>query len=131
MRVLLDTNAYVAFCQGHRGVVDVVANADVVVMSTVVLGELLYGFRHGSRYNQNLGILESFLAEPDVTILSVSYATAGRFGSILATLRAVGRPIPTNDVWIAAHAMEAHASLVSFDAHFRHVDGLDLVEPVV
>ena len=50
--------------------------------------------------------------------------TAERYGVISAALRAKGRPIPANDVWIAAHAMETGADLVSADAHFEHVDGL-------
>lgn len=129
MSVLLDSNAYVAFRQGHPAVIRIVADADMVVMSTVVVGELLFGFRNGSRYEKNLEILESFLAEPDVTMLPVSYATATHYGSISASLRAMGRPIPTNDIWIAAHAMETQAPLVSFDTHFRSVDGIELIAP--
>lgn len=54
----------------------------------------------------------------------VTYATADRFGRVAAALRAKGRPIPTNDIWIAAHAMETGAELLSFDQHFAAIDGL-------
>jgi tRNA(fMet)-specific endonuclease VapC len=54
----------------------------------------------------------------------VTYTTADRFGRVAAALRAKGRPIPTNDMWIAAHAMETGAELLSFDQHFEAVDGL-------
>ncbi len=93
-------------------------------MSAVVVGELLYGFRNGSRFEQNLEKLEAFLAQPAVGLLPVTWATADRFGQIAAALRRKGRPIPTNDIWIAAHAMEAGADLVSSDRHFGEVDGL-------
>jgi len=129
MSVLLDTNAYCAFHQGNADVVKIVENADKVVMSTIVVGELLFGFYNGTRYQKNLDLLQSFLAEPDVVAVAVSLSTSERYGFIASSLRSKGRAIPTNDIWIAAHAIETHASLVSFDVHFRHVDGIDFIRP--
>ena len=93
-------------------------------MSVVVVGELLYGFRNGSRFEENLEKLEGFLEQPAVELLPVTWVTADRFGQIATALRQKGRPIPSNDIWIAAHAMEAGADLVSGDPHFGEVDGL-------
>jgi len=59
----------------------------------------------------------------------VTFVTAERFGRIAAALREKGRGIPTNDIWIAAHAMETGADLVSFDTHFGEIDGLVWVDP--
>jgi len=95
-----------------------------VVLSTIVVGELLFGFRAGGRMRKNLGELEAFLDNPYVTLVPVTHTTADRFGRIAAALRAKGRPIPTNDTWIAAHTMETGAELLSFDQHFDAVDGL-------
>ncbi len=98
-------------------------------MSAVVAGELLYGFRNGARFEQNLEKLDDFLAQPAVELLPVTWVTADLFGRIAAALRRKGRPIPTNDIWIAAHAMEAGAELVSSDAHFGDIDGLAWARP--
>ena len=124
MRILLDTNAYSALLRGHDDVADRVRRAEQVVFSTVVAGELLLGFRLGSRLKKNMAELDAFLENPYVSLVSVTLTTADRFARIAAALRAKGRPIPTNDIWIAAHAMEAGAELLSFDAHFGAIDGL-------
>ena len=79
-------------------------------MSTVVVGELLYGFRNGSRFERNAAGLRSFLDNPHVSFVPVGAITADRYSRIAAALRAKGSPIPANDVWIAAHAMELEPS---------------------
>jgi len=124
MRVLLDTNAYSALMRGHRRAAERVRRAEQVILSTVVAGELLFGFRAGGRLRKYLAELEAFLDNPHVTLAPVTYATADRFGRVAAALRAKGRPIPTSDIWIAAHAMETGAELLSFDQHFAAIDGL-------
>lgn len=84
----------------------------------------MFGFRNGSRYEENLQELKEFLDDPPVRLLPITWNTAALFGQISAALRRQGRPIPTNDVWIAAHAIEADASLISSDQHFRGIEGL-------
>lgn len=128
MKVLLDTNAYSALKRGVDAVISRVTRAETVFLSTVVAGELLSGFRQGTRLRKNLAELDAFIDNPHVAVVPVSLVTADRFGRIAAALRAKGRPIPTNDIWIAAHAMETGADLLSFDAHFVEVDGLAWVD---
>ena len=124
MRVALDTSAYSALMRGHRDVAALVRRAESVLVPAVVAGELLYGFRYGSRFEENAARLEAFLEMPSVKLLAVTFVTADRFGRIATALRENGTPIPTNDIWIAAQAMEAGADLVSSDAHFGLVEGL-------
>ncbi len=124
MNVLLDTNAYSALMRGRTEVARRVRRSEQVLLSAVVVGELLFGFRNGSRYDENLQELETFLDNPYVRFVPVSMTTADRFGRIATRLRQNGRPIPTNDIWIAAHAMETGADLLSYDQHFDAVDGL-------
>jgi predicted nucleic acid-binding protein len=124
VRVLLDTDAYAALKRGHAGVAAVLRASDSVLMSVVAAGELLFGFRAGTRFERNRADLEDFLESPFVTLVPVTLATADRFGIIAARLRARGTPIPTNDIWIAAHAMETGAELLSFDRHYEAVEGL-------
>jgi predicted nucleic acid-binding protein len=129
MRVVLDTNVYSALMKGHVGVAERVRRAEQVLFSAIVVGELLFGFRAGTRYERNLEELESFLSHPMVEFLVVSKITADRFGRIASSLRKKGKPIPTNDIWIAAHAMEYGADMISFDKNFEAIDGLALVRP--
>ena len=124
MRVLLDTNAYSALMRGHPAVAGLVRRSQEVLLSTVVAGELLYGFRCGSRFERNLHEIEEFANNPFVRVVPVTMTTADRFARIAAALRTRGKPIPTNDVWIAAQTMESGAELLSFDEHFSGVDGL-------
>lgn len=124
MKVLLDTDAYSQLMRGHRKVVDVVRRTERLFLSAIVAGELLHGFHWGSRFQRNLETLQTFLGSPYVDFVPVSFETADRFGRIAGGLRRKGTPIPTNDIWVAAHAMETGAQLLSFDGHFRHVDGL-------
>lgn len=130
MTVLLDTNAYTALLKGDVGVARLVRQSESVLLSAIVAGELLFGFRNGSRFEANRRQLEEFLANPYVSLLPVGLVTADRFGRIAAALRRKGTPLPTNDIWIAAHAMESGADLLSFDRHFGQVDGLSWVEPL-
>ena len=124
MRVLLDSNAYSQLMRGREQVTRIVRGAEEVLLSAVVLGELMYGFRHGSRYERNARGMRAFLDNPYVSLVPVGETTADRYSRIAASLRAKGRPIPTNDVWLAAHAMETGADLVSADRHFEYVDGI-------
>ena len=129
MKVLLDTNAYVELRRGNPAVAELVRSAERVLFSAIVAGELLYGFQNGKRFQQNLRELSAFLDSPFVTFLDANLVTADRFGRIAAALRKKGRPLPTNDIWIAAHALETGADLVSFDQHFEHIDGLAWICP--
>ena len=127
MRILLDSSAYSHLKRGDRRIAEIVRGSEEILLSTIVIGELLYGFRQGSRLERNLQELHGFLSSPYVTVTTVSFTTADRYARIAASLRAKGRPIPANDIWIAAHALEAGAELVSYDRHFDQIDGLALV----
>ena len=121
---LLDTNAYVGLKRGDDAVARIVRTSSELVISVVVIGELLFGFRNGSRFEHNADELEEFVGSPRVRILPVTRTTADRFGRIAASLRRSGKPIPSNDIWIAAHTFESGGELVTFDRHFESVAGL-------
>jgi len=124
VKLLLDTNAYSALARGEPAVAERVRKARLIVMSSIVVGELLYGFRCGNRLEVNCGQLDAFLARPFVAFAPAGLTTADRFSRIMSLLRRNGRPIPTNDVWIAAHTMETGTELLTRDGHFDAVDGL-------
>jgi len=120
-RILLDTSAYSAFLRGHDSIKGVLQGADEVCLSATILGELLAGFRRGAHQRKNQAELERFLSSPRVQVLDVDRETAERYAVILDGLRRSGTPIPTNDIWIAATAMQHGLRLVTTDAHHRHV----------
>ncbi len=124
MRVLLDSNAYSGLKAGRPGIVRLARRAEQILLPIVVLGELLYGFRNGSRYARNAADLDEFLGNRHVSVPATTRTTADRYARIAASLRAKGRPIPSNDIWIAACTMETGSELASYDRHFVQVDGL-------
>ena len=124
--ILVDTNAYTAFMRGDQEIVEVIAHTDQLYLSSTVLGELLAGFAAGTREVRNRAELARFLESPRVGILNVTAETADSYALVYASLRRKGQPIPTNDLWIAASALEHGTALLSLDAHFAQVDGLRL-----
>ncbi len=124
MSVLLDSNAYSLLMRGDQRVGELVRGTDRVFFSVVVIGELMYGFRRGTRLQENMDILRLYLGSAGVSVVLVGQATANYYSMIGASLRAKGKPIPTNDMWVAAHVMETGAYLISSDSHFEQVDGI-------
>ncbi len=124
MKRLLDTGAYASLKRGTKEIEDLVREADEVVFSLVVLGELLFGFHDGGRFRRNADELEEFLAHPRLSLAGLTKTTADRFGRIAVASKRQGTPIPMNDIWIAAQAMENGCELITLDGHFRHVPGL-------
>ena len=124
--ILIDTNAYAAFMRGDREVVEVVAHAERLFLNSIVMGELLGGFAAGNREARNRSELARFLESPRVSVLPITADTADSYALVYISLRRKGQPIPANDLWIAASALEHGAGLLSLDAHFGCVDGLRL-----
>ena len=89
-----------------------------------MLGELRAGFRQGTRRERNEELLREFLSSPRMRVVPVDDETSDRYAEIVALLRRQGRPIPTNDIWIAAQTMEHGAELITTDQHFEKIDGL-------
>lgn len=127
MRILLDTNAYAALGRRNFHIRNIVETADEVVLSTIVLGELHAGFALGSRKKKNKRELGEFLKEPGITIAPPTEGIAERYGEVVRILRENGTPLPTNDIWIAATALETGSRILSFDTHFGLVPGIMLV----
>lgn len=119
--IVLDTTAYSAFRRGNPAVSPLMEGADVVGMSPVLVGELLAGFRKGTRYEENVRTLREFLDEPRVRVLEVSLDTADRYAVIMDFLRKAGTPIPSNGIWLAATAMQHGYPLLTSDERFQKV----------
>jgi predicted nucleic acid-binding protein len=123
-RLLADTSAYAAFMRAHAGVVSLFREADEIVVTPVVLGELHAGFRRGSRLRSNLAKLATFLGSPRVRVVDIDSETSERYALIFDSLRTAGTPLGTNDLWIAASAMQHGLRLVTTDSDFQRVTQL-------
>ncbi len=123
-KILLDTNAYTAFKRGQKDVLAILQHADMIGINTIVLGELAAGFLSGSKYKKNLEELNEFLDSPRVTIFSIDEETVAFYAKVYATLRKKGKPIPTNDLWIAATTLQHGCKLCTFDGHFQIIENL-------
>jgi tRNA(fMet)-specific endonuclease VapC len=128
-KILLDTSAYSKFILNYPPLTEIITTAQRVFMSSVVIGELYSGFIRGTKEKSNKKLLHEFLNEDFVTVVPVSSDTAIFYSQILATLRKEGKPIPTNDIWIAACAMETASTLITLDRHFSAIPNLLQLHP--
>lgn len=125
-RILLDTNGYAAFKKNDPIAVEIIRTVEYVGLSVIVLGELMGGFKGGSREEKNIGELEEFMDSPRVHLLPIDEETAEFYAKVYWDLKKKGTPIPSNDIWIAAAAMRHGLSLFTLDGHFNSVAGLIL-----
>jgi len=122
--ILIDTNAYVAFKRGDASILEVIQYAETLAISPIVLGELLGGFECGNRIKKNREELQQFLQSSRVRLFSITSDTSSFYSQIYASLKNKGKPIPTNDIWIAAQALENGCILCSYDKHFEAIENL-------
>ena len=121
--MILDANALLAFIDGDPGVGEVLRRQPRAAIPVIVLGEFRYGIaesRHSATYE---AWLDAQLAHFD--ILGVTYDTATAYASIRAALKRSGRPIPANDAWIAALALQHRVPVLSRDHHFDVVPDIE------
>lgn len=117
-RLLLDTSAYSHLMRGNEQIANILDRADEVFINAVVIGELLAGFKRGGKEKLNCSILHDLLSVDTVSILYLDDTTAERYAIILDYLKKAGTPIPANDIWIAANAMQHGLVLLTTDHHF-------------
>ncbi len=124
-RYLLDTNIVIALFAGETAVVDQIAQAEELFIPSIVLGELFYGAARSVRAKEN----QERVAQLAVTnaILNCDKDTAVWYGQVKNQLAHLGRPIPENDIWIAATALVHNLTLVSRDHHFHEVHDLKVL----
>lgn len=122
--VVLDTSAYCYAMRGDATIIAVLRRVDKILLPAIVIGELIAGFRIGSKEDKNREQLLSFLREERVSVVNINTETADFYAFVVDMLKRKGKPIPTNDIWIAASVFEQGSRLLTLDTHFRNVDGL-------
>lgn len=121
---LLDTNIVIALFASEPSVVDKFANADDVFLCSIVVGELYYGARKSARLVENVARIYKLTATNP--ILDCDLDTSKQYGIVKESLRAKGKLIPDNDIWIAAIALQYGITFATRDAHFDEVKGLSV-----
>lgn len=122
---LLDTNIIIALFAREAAIQEKLDEAGRIFLCSIVIGELWYGARKSGRPVQNLARVEQFVAANPV--LSCDTDTARFYGEVKNALRLKGRPLPENDMWIAALALQHDLIVATRDAHFYEVAGLKTV----
>jgi len=129
IRLCLDTTAYSRLMRGQPKLQERLESADEVLLPVTVLGELYAGFEGGSRLAENLALLAAFRSQPGVAVIDLTDNIAQRYAAIVMSLKQQGTPIPTNDIWIAAAALENGGRIIAYDQHFEAVAGLIVEAP--
>ena len=123
-KYLLDTNIIIALFADDESVKDHLGQADEVFVPSIALGELCFGAHKSGHPRENLAHIDEFAS--DNVVLGCDTETARRYGQVKNALRVKGRPIPENDVWIAAIALQHGLTLVTRDVHLGEVDSLSV-----
>lgn len=125
--LVLDTNVLIPLLYDASGFVATARNYDKVIVSATVLGEYRAGLFATKAGERNRKALEEYLASPSVRTVPITDRTAELYAKVYQALRREGTPIPQNDMWIAASALEHGADLATRDEHFRHVPLLTVI----
>lgn len=124
--MILDTNALSAAAEDNPAIILILSAVEELALPVIVLGEYRYGIaqsRYSARYSR---WLEALVV--DCRVLEVSDETTHHYAAVSLELRQAGRPIPTNDLWIAALCRQYDLSILSRDRHFDLVPGIRRVD---
>lgn len=130
-RILIDTNVYSDFKRNDVDTVKTLQRAEYIGINVIVLGELLSGFKGGSKERRNIEELTQFLDSSRVHLIQIDEETAEFYADIYSNLKKKGKPIPSNDIWVSASAMRFGLPLFTSDEHFKHIDGLILQKVIL
>ncbi|HEV2481910.1 MAG TPA: type II toxin-antitoxin system VapC family toxin [Puia sp.] len=124
-KFLLDTNIVSALLKGETIIADKIDKAEATYIPIIVVGELYYGASFSSQIEKKTADLK--LITSRYQTLSLDEETTIVYGNIKTALRKKGKPIPENDIWIAAIALQNDLPLVTRDNHFKETESLTLV----
>ena len=120
-KIMIDTSAYSHFLRGNAGIKLAVQQADEIYLNPIIIGELLAGFALGKSEKKNITILKEFIYSPRVRIVDIDNETSERYAVIISYLRSKGTPVHTNDLWIAASAMQHGFKIITTDSHYLQI----------
>ncbi|HAH56145.1 MAG TPA: VapC toxin family PIN domain ribonuclease [Flavobacterium sp.] len=125
-KFIIDANVIIDYLRGKNNLLSQLMENEVVSISVIVIGELIFGAENSIQIKKHLSQVEELLSK--VNIVGIDYETAKIYGKIRADLRKKGTPIPENDIWIAATAMQHNFTLITNDKHFANINLLKYKE---
>ncbi|HEY1645512.1 MAG TPA: type II toxin-antitoxin system VapC family toxin [Candidatus Saccharimonadales bacterium] len=128
MTYILDTTAYSEFYRGNNKLKKWFKLDNLIIMPMIVIGELRAGFRAGNKLEENEKLLQRFLESPNVSPVSISDKTTRHYGEIFVQLKKDSKPIGSNDMWIAALALEFDKPVLTMDKDFQYVKSIETIE---
>lgn len=129
--IVIDSNAYAAFKKGDSQALSILQKADVVYVNPIILGELSDGFAGTDNQAKHKSELDLFLNSPRVKLVNINKTTSKIYSKIYQSLLKQNKPIPTNDIWIAATALQYNAVVFSYDVRtFQHIENLNVINSV-
>lgn len=123
-KICLDTNAVINIFRNAPNVQELLAQYSRCLLPVSVVAELLFAAKNSSRTIENLALYRKFI--DSCTVLGISRKTADFYSDIRLQLKRDGRPIPENDIWIAAISVEHNMTLATADRHFEYIVGLQV-----
>lgn len=123
-RILIDTSVYASFKRKETVAIVELRRVEYIGINIMILGEILSGFKGGKRDKQNIEELNLFLDSQRVHLIQIDEETAAFYAEIYWDLRRKGKPVPSNDMWVAASAMKHGLALFTFDEHFNNINVL-------
>ena len=128
MKFVIDTSAYSHFNRGDARLRSYITNQNAIVFPLIVIGELRAEFLAGSKKSENKVLLDRVLSKPNNEIATLSQITANLFAELYQDLKKAGTPIGSNDIWIAALALEFDLPLLTLDNGFKNISKLKLID---
>ncbi len=127
LKIAIDTNRYVDFCKGEPKIVSQVRAAKHIFIPFVVLAELRAGFLCGKKQELNIKTLSKFLNSDRTSVLFADEQTTHHYARLFSQLKKIGKPVPTNDLWIAAVVVQNDLTLSTRDKHFHYFEQIPLI----
>jgi tRNA(fMet)-specific endonuclease VapC len=121
VRVAVDTNRLTDLLRGDKELAELLGRCEHVAVPLIVFGEIKAGFLGGTQRSRNEQLLRSFLERPNTQVLLPGRETAEQYARLFVQMRRAGTPVPDNDLWIAALAVEHDLTLITRDRHFARI----------
>jgi len=124
-KIALDTDVSIKFLNGDTNIDAILLKYSEICLPAIVVGELVFGALNSKHAEQNLARHRKLIHSAKV--LAITEVTANTYAKLRLALKKKGKPIPENDLWIAATCIEHKLPLMSSDAHFEYIDQLNLM----
>lgn len=126
MRFLFDTNIIIGFLKNEKGIIEKIKNEEELNISVITVGEMLFGAQNSDFSQKNVDIYNDFFDQCNV--YNITEKTSKFYAEIRYKLKKIGKPIPENDIWIAAVSEENNMTIVTRDRHLLEIDFIKTME---